>query len=53
MRVSHHDVNNRKEKKLIVLMVQYQDLRYSEVLFLNRDHLSRIKVQLRDWDEKE
>jgi len=52
MRVSHHDVNDGKEKKLIVLMVQYQDLRYSEILFLNRDHLSRIKAQPRDWDEK-
>jgi len=52
MRVSHHDVNDRKEKKPMVSMVQYQDLRYSEILFLDRDHLSRIKVQLRDWDEK-
>jgi len=52
MRVSHDDVNDGREKKLIVLMVQYQDLRYSEILFLNRNHLSRIKVQLRDWDEK-
>ena len=52
MRVSHHDVNDGKEKKLIVLMVRYQDLRYPEILFLNRDHLSRIKIQLREWDEQ-
>jgi len=52
MRVSYHDVNDGKEKKLIVLIVQYQDLRYSEILFLNRDHLSRIKIQLHNWDEK-